>query len=75
MIKLYVNQKNICDFIKVLAILRTLLVKVDELGKPKWMGHFLQLGQNKGRLKIHFPNKENIILLKQSTNSDKKKHI
>lgn len=46
-----------------------LLVKVDELGKPKWMGHFLQLGQNKGRLKIHFLNKENIFLLEQSTNS------
>ena len=55
-------KKAKCDFIKVLAILRTLLVKVDELGKPKWMGHFLQLGQNKGRLKIHFPNKENTFL-------------
>ena len=53
-------KKVNCNFIKVLAILGTLLVKVDELGKPKWMGHFLQLGQNKGRLKIHFPNKESI---------------
>ena len=63
------RKKAKCDFIKVLAILRTLLVKVDELGKPKWMGHFLQLGQNKGRLKIHFPNKENIFSVDQSTNS------